>query len=637
MQTPTCPRLWKHRILTLASCIAVSGGLLAPAAEGQGGVAFGHGRSVVGELCSRFSDYDHNGDGTSEIVSLRLIDSRAARMEDKGQAETVLVLVEPRLVRGGDSPELPSLMPSLATFADDLAEEGYRVHLVEAGVYAGDRHQDGRTVLALRRFLREVWLRAGSLRGVLLVGDFPEAAIVRQYFWHKHTPITINQGRPNERKFGEAVDYIRDRAELVAWRADLVLADLDGRWDEVYQEERAELPYFVAVLPEGAEIADGVSGDVEFGTDAFEDFFFVHDGKWRTEAIADGKLRFEQLPDENDECSADDRALPNPLARPDILVSRINARHAGVRPMSEVEGANGQSLLDEAGLPRAITFPDKESTPRGVGMWEHCEQTERQLLVEYFKRNHRYRTGDYLWARRPACIATDFPSSLPAAREAFAEWHDFDEPGYDIQGKDTDLIDCARWLKRPALLRFLKAHSDPWGSNFAKTEDVETLTHELGGTVWAWKREENRLVPGVENAGKLDFAIHRSLWQNRQLPDCAVMYFHTGCEAIAPEGAATRPYSHPKYGYWQGAESLMFYCSGIVLVGRSKVFYDEPREFLQVLADGGTWGDAWAHYFDVESSAEDVDEVGGGIGRKRAYFWALLGDWTARLRPRADG
>ena len=145
---------------------------------------------------------------------------------------------------------------------------------------------------------------------------------------------------------------------------------------------------------------------------------------------------------------------------------------------------------------------------------------------------------------------------------------------------------------------------------------------------WVWKRDEGKLVPGIASCGKLDFAIHRTLWQNDMLPDCAVIYYHIGCESTAPEGASTRPYSDPKYGYWQGAESLMFYCNGLTLLGRSKVFYDSPRGFCETLADGGTCGEAWAEYFEIESLAEDVSEVGGGIGRKRAYFWSLMGDWT---------
>jgi hypothetical protein len=71
-------------------------------------------------------------------------------------------------------------------------------------------------------------------------------------------------------------------------------------------------------------------------------------------------------------------------------------------------------------------------------------------------------------------------------------------------------------------------------------------------------------------------------------------------------------------------------------VGRAKVFYDEPREFAEVLGKGGTIGDAWQRYFELESDRRRTgDEVGDDIGRKRAYFWSLVGDWTLRL-PRAS-
>jgi len=75
----------------------------------------------------------------------------------------------------------------------------------------------------------------------------------------------------------------------------------------------------------------------------------------------------------------------------------------------------------------------------------------------------------------------------------------------------------------------------------------------------------------------------------------------------------------------------MFYCNGLALIGRAKVFYDEPREFAAQLGKGRTWGEAWRHYFEIEARAASEDEVGGGIGRKRAYFWSPLGDWTICL------
>ncbi|HJN14149.1 MAG TPA: hypothetical protein QGH10_01600 [Armatimonadota bacterium] len=600
--------------------------LAAPHADAAS-LAFSAKRAIVALACREFSDYDHNGDGTVEINALQLQGISKPADEALADRDTVLVVVEPRLLATGDADELADLQPALRMHAADLAAEGYDAFVVSAQVYAGPRHQDGRTVLALRAFLRGIWRDLPDLRGVVFVGNFPEAALVRQYYWTKNTPITLNEGKPGERKFEEKVEYIRDKAELVAWRAEIVLADMDGQWDGVYHEAERQVPYFIAAYPDGVQASDSVSDAYEFGTDSFQDFFLIDDGKWTMEAMGKGKIRFSLLDDENDECAPDDLAQPNPMARPEISVSRINAYHAGVEPKASLPGAS-VPLLDEDGVPQVVEFAEADQAPRGVGVWEHSDATERQLLIEYFDRNHRYRQGEFADARRPSCISTEFGTSIPHARKTFREWRDFDDPNHDINGlEDASLVECVRWLQRPALLRFLKAHSDPWGSTFAKSDETELL-NALGGQAWVWKRDEGKLVPGIASCGKLDFAIHRTLWQNDMLPDCAVIYYHIGCESTAPEGASTRPYSDPKYGYWQGAESLMFYCNGLTLLGRSKVFYDSPRGFCETLADGGTCGEAWAEYFEIESLAEDVSEVGGGIGRKRAYFWSLMGDWT---------
>jgi hypothetical protein len=145
-------------------------------------------------------------------------------------------------------------------------------------------------------------------------------------------------------------------------------------------------------------------------------------------------------------------------------------------------------------------------------------------------------------------------------------------------------------------------------------------------------QQDNRLVPGLSSSThKLDFAIFRTLWANRVLPDSANMWLHIGCDGVSPARAEDLPYGDPSYGYWQGAEGLLYYCNGLVLVGRAKVFYDSPRGFCGVLREGGTWGDAWRRYFDTEAAEADINKVGGGIGRKRSYFWSLLGDWTLTL------
>jgi hypothetical protein len=599
--------------------------LLATGAAQAAQPSFAAQRSVLDRICQQFWGCDWNDDGTPEIESLQLTD--LGRGAPNAAQDTVLVIVENRLL----VPLGQDLRPSLNRFAVDLAGEGHDAHVLAAQVYAGPRHQDGRTLLALRAMLREVRRQIPDLRGVVLVGRFPDAMIVRQYYWLKKTPITLNEGRPNERKFEEAVEYIRDKAELVAWRSDLILADLDGHWEDVYHEQRDELPCFTAVCPEGVEAQDSTTDLYEFGTDAFEDFFFVNDGKWRMEAMGEGRLRFQQLPDENDECSADDLALPNPMARPDILVSRTDASHVALEPKPDLVDAEGKHLLDEHGLPQTLTFADAGLTPRAITVWQHSDATERELLAEFLDRDHTFRTGGYPQARRPASFSTEFGSALPEIRQAFTAWKDLDEPGYDVEGKAATVLEAIRWLKLPAALRVLKAHSDPWGSSVGKTEDAEALRQELGGTFRGWRNEGNQLVPGLLNQDKLHFEYYRALWANQQLPDCGVLYESTGCESIGPEGAASRPFSDPHYGYWQGAESLMFYCNGLALIGRSKVFYDEPRGFFDTLARGDTFGDAWAEYFAIESAAQNVDEVGGGIGRKRAYFWSVLGDWTLTL------
>jgi len=81
-----------------------------------------------------------------------------------------------------------------------------------------------------------------------------------------------------------------------------------------------------------------------------------------------------------------------------------------------------------------------------------------------------------------------------------------------------------------------------------------------------------------------------------------------------------------------GAEALLFYADGLALLGRAKVFYDEPRGFAETLGAGRSFGDAWRRYFELESAAGSWHEVGDDIGRKRAYFWSVIGDWTLTLK-----
>ena len=600
--------------------------------------AQGNTGALLGRVDAAHSPFDLNGDGVAEIRWVKGLGvERAAAGEDRG---LVLVLVEPRLLAA----EAPALREALATYADDLGREGWGVSVRAMQVYDGPVHQDGRTLLAMREYLRSVKGAIPDFAGVVLVGSFPEGLLVRQYSWRQHEPTVLRQGQAGETNLGDQPVYrLRSVPENVSMRCDLMLADLDGKWENLYHAGPEALPWVMAAYPE-AKPAEGASLDLwpaggrtqfyELGTTTFEDFFFLNDGKFTVVEHGDGTADLTLQDDlQDDECSAADRAHPgNVMAHPDICVSRIDARHIALKPKASVRGVKGEGLLDARGLPQTVTFADEKATPHGIGVWEADPVLEQRLLVEFFERNHRYRRGDFRDQLRPATAAYGLDSPQSWLVGSRPQWQGFSEPGYEVAGEAADLAAVVEWLRRPAVLRDVCAHSDPWGSSF-KDAEVGVLEAACGGPPWNWVRKGNRLVPSLGGSpGKLDFAITRTLWQNKTLPDEASFYLHHGCDIMAPGGGSDRPYSSPEYAYWQGAEGLLFYCQGLALVGRAKTFYDFPRDFAEEFAGAGkTFGEALAHYYDVESQAKDWEEVGGGIGRKRAYWWGILGDWTLRL------
>jgi steroid 5-alpha reductase family enzyme len=98
-----------------------------------------------------------------------------------------------------------------------------------------------------------------------------------------------------------------------------------------------------------------------------------------------------------------------------------------------------------------------------------------------------------------------------------------------------------------------------------------------------------------------------------------------------PERATEVPYSHPAYGRFQVAESMLFYLGVQALIGRAKVHNTTPGGFAEELgrSPDSTIGDAWRRGF--VSAAADSALGGAETGFKSAYIWSLLGDWTLRL------
>ena len=597
--------------------------------------------SDLERLCRRLSGLDLNADGTLEIESLQLRDDLHADSERPGRL--VIMLVEARLLEDlntGEDRLAPDLRPALKTWCRDLQLEGWRARVMAVRLHASSRHQDGRTLLALREVLRAVRGLDPSLSGVVLLGRFPDAFLVRTVNWRKRTPLKLATGTPRERHYEKPVDYLRVVPEPVADRCDLVLSDLDGRWETLYVEGRERIPSLLAVHPGGVPAAGGITDAYQRGGRVFEDFFHLRDGRLEVREVVGEKDRVTGLhvvpldAYRDRECSEADLQQPNPMARPDIVVSRIDASGVALRPRSRMPGASGP-FLDSSGKPAVVRFEGDQPLPHwSRDLWEPDPLMERTLLLEFLTRNHRFRRGELEVSFRPASFACDLGSGYAVARRASTRWQSEAREDLDVKGRPS-LLDFVTWLRRPAVMRTLRAHSDPWGSKLA-VADVEALERACAGPIWCWSPQGRELVPSLRAAagkGKLDFFLYQTLWRNRVLPDHASFWLHTGCDSITPPAAARLPYNHPRYGRRQGAESLLFFANGLALVGRAKVFYDEPRGFCEELARGRTFGEAWRRYFEIESAATSFKQVGGRIGRKRAYFWSVIGDWTLRLVP----
>lgn len=584
--------------------------------------------SVLELACTRYAETDLDADGEYEIERLRLAGPLAGVDAER---PLVLVIVEERLLAppqaGAD------LVPALDTYVQDLAREGYCAAAIGAKVYSGPRHQDGLTVLAIREFLRHVWRELPALRAVVLVGAFPDAFLVRQYNWWKHGQITLNAGKEGERSYGEdaGIDYLASIPEPVALRCDLVLGDMDGRWEEVYHREREELPHLIAAFPDGRLSAGRGADAIEEGTTAYEDFFFVNDGRYSVHYRTNGRPVISCIAEGDDECSPADLLSPNPIAKPELWVSRLDARHASVVPDPTVTDKHGRHLLDECGNPQVLEFATPEETPHPHAIWVPSEAAERNMLADWFGRRHRFSLGEMADERRPASIGTGWGSAMPSMKAAFPEWAEFSDEGYEVVREDTNLAEVVDWLKRPAVVRSVKAHGDPWGCEWAPAPDTSALDRAAGPAIWNWARESCTLRPTLAaTAHKLDFAVTRSLYESGSLPDGPAVWLYTACMGMSPSHGAELPYNDPRYGWWQGAECLLMHCRGLAIIGRSKVFYDEPTGMWDVLGSGGTPGDVWRHYFDTEAD-DPVLFADNGIGRKRAYFWCVVGDCTARV------
>ncbi len=584
--------------------------------------------SSLVDVCAKYSSYDRTGDGTLEIESLKPL---AAESAEQPSGRMVL-LVEHRLI---DNDTDAKLQPALVQWAADLKSEGYAADVLAIDFAPSDVHRDGEYLLALREVLRELH-RDHQLNGVVLVGRFPDAFLVRTCNWHRGGNITLHNKKPNQASY-KKVRYVRRVPEPVARRCDIVLADLDGHWEDLYVQPKTAFESITAVFEGKIPAEGGEVLDVQTSSRSYEDCFHVADGSLTIEQPAEeGGKTIVRLGNEtsNRECTPADRELPNVISHPEIVVSRVNAAGIAWSPREDIVGTAGEKLLDANGKPQAVAFDSKDKVPGWKNdVWQANPQMELELLVDYFQRNHAYRTGEATVAWRPSSISCDLPSGYRVMRRAADDWVPHTDKSLANVARRPKLDQFAEWINYPAILRTVRAHTFPQGSQFRRG-NVGELDEMLAGNIWSWTPRGNRLEPSLSSAcgrGMLNWFLLRSLWENDQVAEEPAFYHHTGCDSVSPYGASKLPFTHRDYGRYQSAEALLLMGNGLALVGRAKVYYDEPRGFVESLGRGETFGTAWSDYFAYESGAKGKPHM-GEIGRKRSYFWNVLGDATLVLK-----
>ena len=576
------------------------------------------------DIVAAHSQLDYNQDGVREIEALSLLFDDDTAVTTPSSARLIVVLVEERLLQTipGSPYSASDLTDRLDRWRSDLRAQGFLPKMVRTRVYDGPTHQDGRTVLALRELFKETKRSYPSFQGAVLVGSFPEAMLLRSILWRKND------------------DRLMTRPDPVARRSDLVLADLDGNWPLTYQQPTTSLDTFNATQltaspmnPEEWPCVDCVLESRDFFPDTvtYEDFFYVRDDDYSLSVGGSPGAPVTTITidavERGLELSAADRSQINPIARPEIIVSRINARHVAVIPDPSFADSSGLSWLDSNGKPQAVQSFQPPT-------WVRDPALERQLLVEYFDRNHDYRAGNGNRPFRPATASfpeEHFPiSSLTSfAQEAaddFGSPETYEEPDLDV---------FAHFLRKQAVLKGIHTHAARTQTLVGDDYPVSSLEGQVGTELWNWVQSGLWRVPSLADLGEnADHRLYYSMWRNGALADTGgVFFFHNGCDVASPEWAEDVSFDHPGYGERQNAESFLFFLNGVAMLARSKDFNDRPVGFTEALGDdpAAPWGDGWLAQFEV--AAQDAGLAGVDVQRKRSYNWVLLGDWTLTLHP----
>jgi len=617
---------------------------------------------ILAPILQSYTNFTLVNDREKEINSLKYISFENNYPEVSAGSRFVIVLIEPMLINAGGNTSLQNqFINALIRYKADLRAEGLYSRFILADVYKGPIHKDGQTLLAIRDFFKKVQKAYANFEGAVLVGNFPEAALVRKVAWAPIRDITWWPKIVNE----EGKEVYQKRKvlgifpELISTRADIVLSDLNGNWENLYardgydsesieamplNENSTNWYYGTGGSVKNCEFTSSdykiMDGNEVSATGLFTDVFFLNDGWYQIIEKTDNpkKLKIKIYNNEqNNEVHEDDQSCKNIIARPDIAISRINAFHVALNPFSE----NGQPLLNAAGNPQVV-----QNTPRLIEEYKEDKydtftkknfDLERKMLISYFQRNHQYRTGSYSnLPFRVGAISGDDTTFNPTdnAAELKKAANDFST---SVVVSMANLHQYVHFLKTPAVLKHIIAHSGSAHSTFAPITNATTYQNECGGAPFRWiydsaGRSHKPSFDGI--GGTADNHTHRTLWHYNALKNYgASIIIHAGCEVNWASYTMTVPYTDPNYARGSNSESILFQTNCVALFSRAKEFNDKGYGFVQGFkkSDRANLGDCWKNFFEEHAkNAQLMPE--DNIQRKRPYFWSLIGDWTLRLR-----
>ncbi len=428
---------------------------------------------TFGRIINEFNGYDYNGDGLAEIKTVE-----SPEYEDQRNivpdAKVILILVERQLLERANtstssflSPtprRLEELLGRIERLNDDLVKEGYTVRTVVMDVHRDPEvHQDGRTVLAIREMFKAVKDRFHNFQGAIMIGEFPEAVVVRRV---ARKTVVTEEGwsfQPTSRRRiivpeGGNLSVLKFGSSAV-YRTNIVLEDLDGDWADTYIEEFTTVEGITAVNPGGNTFPN--AGTTEFRTTnwrsalqpkIYEDFFFVNDTAFNMSETGPNRVLRINWDQRNPEVSRADkvRGTPQILASPEISVSRISARKIARMPRAD--------LLGDDSMPTELRSinPDLHKLQN----WIQDRGMEINLINLYLDRNHAHRNGRNIAKKTYQRIRYDssITSLETSLKDNGLEELDFID--------DAGLVEYVNFLKGDSLLKGIVAHSTSQSSDF---------------------------------------------------------------------------------------------------------------------------------------------------------------------------